>query len=176
MVALLLLAGVSLCAQSIDVAAGGGTAANTGVPGGFWPAFSATRMFSQHVGINGAFSFDSGSYHPWLLGANLVLRLTRKRFTPELLVGYAAVDLSGPGLVVVCVSNQPGLVLPCPQPRLNPNAFHIGGVIRTYLQHHLFLQFGYHFYLGSRLNFTGFTYTKNISRFAVMLGHTWGKA
>ncbi|TAN24451.1 MAG: hypothetical protein EPN33_01415 [Acidobacteria bacterium] len=85
-------------------------------------------------------------------------------------------DLSGPGLVVTCASNQPGLILSCAQPRLSRNAFHLGGVIRTYLQRHVFLQFGYHLYLGSRLNFTGFRYDTNVSRFVVMIGYTWGKA
>ncbi|TAN24452.1 MAG: hypothetical protein EPN33_01420 [Acidobacteria bacterium] len=173
------LAAVSLGAQSVDLAAGGGTAlagkqVDNNVAGGFWPELSATKMFDAHIGINGEFSthLEVGKFaaHPWVLDANFVLRPGPMRFTPELMLGYGWFD-TGPA-DVGCEAN---LLVPCTIPKLNRSSFHLGGAVRTYLQGPVFLQVEYHLYLGDRLWLGESGFRGRITRLAVVLGYTWGK-
>lgn len=84
------------------------------------------------------------------------------RFTPELLVGYAR--FRSPEYKCSNCVVSPGV--PSAPPHKNVNAFHLGAVVKAYVQGHTFVAFQYSLYAGSGLH--------TPQRVALVLGYTFG--
>lgn len=169
---LLLGCAAGALAQSVDLAVGGGTAAGTQMNGGFLPSVSLTAMFSPHVGVNAEFavranninSFDLGQYRPSTSDVNLALRMSPRRWTPELLVGYGAVRTTGFGC-----DNFPNERC-LGDPSQLQGGLHVGGGVKTYFRPHWFVRLEAHYFYRPTLNSFGY----NVGRFGVALGYSFG--
>jgi|SRR6185437_1838908 len=171
-VGLLALAGA---AQTLDVAAGLGTAAGGRISGGIWPSGSATVMFWPNVGLETDFamradakSFGVDTSHPYLASLNLAFRPHATSWTPEFDFGAALEGhQTSPGCVGVFGPGFP----PPPACPVQPNFYgaHVGVSLQHYVSARTFLRFEYHQYIGRRFNLY------RPARFAVSLGYTFGR-
>lgn len=161
---LLLLAAVSLGAQSLDMTAGAGAGLGGNFRHGVWPSFSATGWIDQNLGFEGGIAFNLGSsVRNYAAEANLTVRATARSWTPEFLLGYARLQTAQPKCSN-CVVNP---LVPFSLPKFN--TFDVGAAVKHYVSGGAFFQADFRTYFGGGGEFG------QPWRFAISIGYTIGK-